>query len=107
MNLLAIDQGTSATKALVVSTEAEVPVHPAATRGGGASRTLLPDLDRVAWSEEACQAFGVAPEELPAVVGCAEPVGDTTAFGGDPVPVAGLAVDQQAALFAEACLHAG
>ena len=41
MNLLAIDQGTSATKALVVSTErgtlaeAEVPVHPAAAPGGG------------------------------------------------------------------------
>ena len=41
MNLLAIDQGTSATKALVVATEggtlaeAEVPVHPAAAPGGG------------------------------------------------------------------------
>ena len=41
MNLLAIDQGTSATQALVVNTEAgtlaeaEVPVHPAATPGGG------------------------------------------------------------------------
>jgi glycerol kinase len=77
------------------------------TDAATASRTLLLDLDRVEWSEEACRAFGVALEELPAVVGCAEPVGETTAFGGDPVPVAGLAVDQQAALFAEACLHAG
>ena len=77
------------------------------TDAATASRTLLLDLDRVEWSEEACRAFGVAPEELPAVVGCAEPVGETTAFGSDPVPVAGLAVDQQAALFAEACLHAG
>jgi glycerol kinase len=77
------------------------------TDAATASRTLLLDLDRVEWSEEACGVFGVAPDELPAVAGCAEPVGETTAFGGDPVPVAGLAVDQQAALFAEACLHAG
>jgi glycerol kinase len=81
------------------------------TDAATASRTLLLDLDRVAWSAVACEAFGVDPSELPAVVGCAEPVGETTAFSaasaGTPVPVAGLAVDQQAALFAEACLAAG
>ena len=37
---------------------------------------------------------------------CAEPVGTTAVFGPE-VPVVGLAVDQQAALFAEACLAAG
>ncbi len=81
------------------------------TDAATASRTLLLDLDRVAWSPVACEAFGVDPGELPAVVGCAEPVGETTAFSasseGAPLPVAGLAVDQQAALFAEACLEAG
>jgi glycerol kinase len=77
------------------------------TDAATASRTLLLDLDRVEWSQEACEVFGVAPDELPAIAGCAEPVGETTAFGGHPVPVAGLAVDQQAALFAEGCLHAG
>jgi glycerol kinase len=77
------------------------------TDAATASRTLLLDLDRVEWSAEACETFGVAAEELPAIAGCAEPVGETGAFGGAPLPVAGLAVDQQAALFAEACLHAG
>jgi glycerol kinase len=78
------------------------------TDAATASRTLLLDLDRVEWSPVACEAFGVDPCELPAVVGCAEPVGETTAFSaGMALPVAGLAVDQQAALFAEACLDAG
>ena len=76
------------------------------TDAATASRTLLLDLDRVDWSPEACRAFGVDPATLPTVTGCAEPVGETSAFG-PPVPLAGLAVDQQAALFAEACLAAG
>lgn len=76
------------------------------TDAATASRTLLLDLDRVGWSAEACDAFGVDPAALPAVVGCAERVGETAAFGGC-VPVTGLAVDQQAALFAEACLAVG
>ena len=67
---------------------------------------LLLDLDRAAWSDEACSAFGVDPAELPAVVTCAEPVGTTAVFGTE-VPVCGLAVDQQAALFAEHCLAPG
>jgi glycerol kinase len=79
-----------------------------ATDAATASRTLLLDLDRVDWAPAACEAFGVTAEELPAVVDCDQPVGETTAFGpGPPLPLAGLAVDQQAALFAEACLEAG
>src|ERR671936_1419148 len=50
--------------------------------------------------------FGAPPAELPRIAGCAEPVGETGAFG-PPLPVSGLAVDQQAALFAEGCLDAG
>jgi glycerol kinase len=71
-----------------------------------ASRTLLFDLDAGAWSAEACDAFDVDAATLPRIVGCAEHVGTTTAFG-DAIPVAGLAVDQQAALFAEGCLAPG
>jgi glycerol kinase len=78
-----------------------------ATDAATASRSLLLDLDTAAWSEEACGAFGIAPETLPVVVGCEEPVGHTTVFSDQPVPVVGLAVDQQAALFAEACFDAG
>ena len=71
-----------------------------------AGRTLLLDLDRGAWSDEACAVFGIDPSMLPMVVGNAEPLGHTSLFGGS-VPVTGACVDQQAALFAEACHAAG
>ncbi len=76
------------------------------TDAATASRTLLLDLDAVDWSPEACALFAIDPESLPTIAGCAQPIGETSAFGGS-LPVAGLAVDQQAALFAEACLTAG
>lgn len=76
------------------------------TDAATASRTLLLDLDRAAWSPRAAELFGLAGERRPAVVGCAEPVGETTAFGPS-LPVTGLAVDQQAALFGESCFAAG
>ncbi len=71
-----------------------------------ASRTLLLDLGRRAWSEEACAAFGLRSQDLPAVVGCAEEIGRTDAFGA-PLVVSGLCVDQQAALVGEHCLETG
>jgi glycerol kinase len=71
-----------------------------------ASRTLLLDLDSTEWSEEACAAFGVDSGALPQVADCAGVAGETTAFG-PAIPVAGLAVDQQAALLAERCFDAG
>jgi glycerol kinase len=81
------------------------------TDAATASRTMLLDLDRAAWSETACAAFGLDPAALPAVADCAGVVGETTLFGGNAaggsLPVAGIAVDQQAALLAEGCLAAG
>ena len=76
------------------------------TDASTASRTLLLDLDTADWSEQACAAFGLDPGAMPRVVDCAGVVGETTAFG-PAVPVAGLAVDQQAALLAERCFGAG
>jgi len=76
------------------------------TDAATASRTALLDLDAVAWSPEACALFDIDSATLPAIVECAQSIGETSAFG-DSIPVAGLAVDQQAALFAEACLEAG
>ena len=76
------------------------------TDAATASRTLLLDLDRAAWSQTACAAFGLDPAALPEVADCAGAVGETPAFGGS-LPVAGIAVDQQAALLAESCLAAG
>jgi glycerol kinase len=71
-----------------------------------ASRSLVLDLDDVAWSPELLGLFGLADETLPRLVACDETVGTTSAFGGD-VPVVGLMVDQQAALLAQACLDRG
>lgn len=71
-----------------------------------AGRSLLLDLDTGAWSEHAAAIFGIDPATLPAVVGNAEPLGECTTFGG-AVPVTGACVDQQAALYAEACRSAG
>jgi len=76
------------------------------TDAATASRTLLLDLDAVGWAPAACALFGVDVEELPTVVGCATPLGPTTAFGG-AAAVTAQAVDQQAALFGEACFAAG
>jgi glycerol kinase len=76
------------------------------TDASTASRTMLLDLDAVDWSAEACGIFGIEPSGLPAVADCAGIAGETTAFGR-PLPVAGLAVDQQAALLAERCFAAG
>jgi glycerol kinase len=71
-----------------------------------AGRSLLLDLETGCWSQEACDIFGVDPAGLPRIVGNAEVLGDCTVFGGS-VPVTGACVDQQAALFAEACHSAG
>ena len=76
------------------------------TDAATASRTLLLDLDAAGWSAEACGIFGLDPATLPEVADCAAVTGETAAFG-KAVPVAGLAVDQQAALLAERCFAAG
>jgi glycerol kinase len=79
------------------------------TDAATASRTMLLDLDSAAWSEPACAAFGLDPGALPTVADCAGIVGETSLFGsaGPALPMAGIAVDQQAALLAEGCLAAG
>jgi len=76
------------------------------TDAATASRTMLLDLDAADWSARACAAFGVDPAGLPEVADCAAVTGETSAFG-PAAPVAGLAVDQQAALLAERCFAAG
>ncbi|KAB8170915.1 carbohydrate kinase [Streptomyces sp. 3MP-14] len=71
-----------------------------------ASRSLLLDVDTLTWDGELLELFGLAGERLPRLVDCDEIVGTTEAFGGR-LPVAGLVVDQQAALVAEGCLTPG
>ncbi|MEU0498482.1 FGGY family carbohydrate kinase [Mycobacterium sp. NPDC006124] len=72
-----------------------------------ASRSLLLDLDSVTWSPPLLDLFGLADESLPEIVDCDRIVGETTCFSDSPMTVAGLVVDQQAALLAESCLTPG
>jgi len=76
------------------------------TDAATASRTLLLDLESTKWSEEACSLFGLDPGSQPEIVDCDAAIGETDAFG-ETLPITGLAVDQQAALFAESCFDAG
>jgi glycerol kinase len=71
-----------------------------------ASRSLLTDLDSVSWDGELLDLFGLGDEMMPTIVACDEVIGTTRSFGGE-LTVAGLMVDQQAALLAEACTRAG
>jgi glycerol kinase len=71
-----------------------------------ASRTLLFDIHRLEWDAELCELLGVDSAKLPEALPSAEVYGTTSEFGGQ-VPVAGIAGDQQAALFGQACHHAG
>jgi glycerol kinase len=77
-----------------------------ATDQTNASRTMLFDIHRLAWDEELCALLGVDPTQLPEPLPSAHVYGTTSEFGGE-VPVAGIAGDQQAALFGQACHGAG
>jgi glycerol kinase len=73
-----------------------------ATDYSNASRTMLFDIHRLGWDEELCDMLGVDPSRLPEPLPSAHVYGTTAEFGGE-VPVAGIAGDQQAALFGQAC----
>jgi len=79
-----------------------------ATDPSNASRTLLMDLGTCAWDEELLELFGVPPELLPEIRDSSEVYAECDAEHlGSPVPVAGIAGDQQAALFGQAGFEAG
>jgi glycerol kinase len=77
-----------------------------ATDFTNASRTLLFDIRRRRWDEELCDLLGVDPASLPEPRPSAHVYGETSEFGGS-VPVAGIAGDQQAALYGQACYETG
>jgi glycerol kinase len=80
-----------------------------ATDPSNASRTLLYDIGRGRWSPELCDLLGVPERALPPVRASSGTLGTTSgeALHGHEVPVAGVAGDQQAALFGQACLELG
>ncbi len=79
------------------------------TDASNASRTLLYDLRTGDWSDELCALFGVPHAALPEVVPSYGEIGrtDPAAFLGLDLPIAGIAGDQQAALFGQGCYAAG
>ena len=74
-----------------------------------ASRTLLFDLERGDWSDELCSLFGVPRDALPEVVPSWGEVAtsDPRSFAGLELPIAGIAGDQQSALFGQTCFDVG
>jgi glycerol kinase len=73
-----------------------------------ASRTLLYDIRRRVWDPELLALFDVPPECLPRIVGSAGMVAEVAPDHlGFTLPIAGLAGDQQAALFGQGCCSEG
>ncbi len=71
-----------------------------------ASRTMLFNIHTLDWDEELLAYFGVPREILPAVKPCTALMGETV-LSGTKIPLAGVAGDQQAALFGQACYKEG
>ncbi|MEO6599411.1 MAG: glycerol kinase GlpK [Polyangiaceae bacterium] len=82
---------------------------PHVTDVTNASRTLLMDLATRTWSEEMCTLLDIPPSVLPTIVPSAERVALTRGVPGlpDGIPITGIAGDQHAALFGQACFAAG
>lgn len=76
------------------------------TDPSNASRTMLFDIGKGAWDDELLKIFGVPRSMLPEVRSSSEVYGVSNLLG-TPVPIAGIAGDQQAALFGQACTKPG
>jgi glycerol kinase len=79
-----------------------------ATDATNASRTMLYDIRAGRWDDELLQLLRIPRSVLPEVRSSSEVYGQTTAdLFGRPVPIAGIAGDQQAALFGQTCFDRG
>lgn len=80
-----------------------------ATDATNASRTLLMNLKTCKWDKELLQIFGIPKACLPQIKSSSEVYGHTKglSFLPDGIPIAGMAGDQQAALFGQACFNNG
>jgi len=73
-----------------------------------ASRTMLFNINSLEWDEELLSLFRVPRKVLPAVCGSSQVVGDVSEPGElKGIPIAGIAGDQQAALFGQRCFSEG
>jgi len=79
-----------------------------ASDASNAARTLLFDIHRDAWDDTLLQRLQIPAALLPAVHPSAHRYGETdAALFGAPIPITGVAGDQQAALFGQACWRPG
>ena len=80
-----------------------------ATDVTNASRTLLCNIHTLDWSEELINLMEIPREILPRILSSAQVYGQTRQVPGlpDGIPIAGIAGDQQAALFGQACFQSG
>lgn len=80
-----------------------------ATDASNAARTLLYNIDTGDWDKEILELLGIPASMLPEVRDSAGDFGHTDAsiLEGIAIPIAGVAGDQQAALFGQACFEAG
>lgn len=79
-----------------------------ATDATNASRTLMFDIRKGEWDPELLDALDVPGAMLPFVQGSSEVYGETSkALFGTSIPIAGIAGDQQAALFGQQCVRPG
>src|SRR5438874_2411119 len=76
------------------------------TDASNASRTMLFNLKTGDWDDELLELFNVPRSVLPEVRSSSEVYGDAEIFGG-AIPIAGIAGDQQAALFGQVCTKPG
>ncbi len=76
------------------------------TDPSNASRTMLFNIQTGQWDDELLRVFGVPRAVLPEVRSSSEVYGETNLLGG-AVPIAGIAGDQQAALFGQVCSRPG
>jgi glycerol kinase len=82
--------------------------HTHVTDVTNASRTLLFNIVKGEWDAELLKLFGIPASMLPEVKWSSERVGEvTTTLGLSGLPIAGIAGDQQAALFGQLCWSAG
>ena len=78
------------------------------TDATNASRTLLYNLHTGTWDRELLAFFGIPEIMLPSIRSCSEVYGVTRPpFVAEGVPIAGMAGDQQAALFGQRCVTSG
>jgi glycerol kinase len=78
------------------------------TDASNASRTMLFNIQTLKWDDELLRLFGVPASVLPEVKSSSEVYGHVSStLGVDTIPIAGIAGDQQAALFGQMCRTPG